>query len=196
MPLDMLAMKNELYGFVFYACLDRDIFPIYLLFSVLVLPDIWLMMEALLFVIAELDRFGFRTELVFTVKLTAGKIKTRKNVKIQIGSWMVHEFDDHCNSHIAKGLFTIKEKAPMAVKHWRRDEKVVRLVTYNLTKLFLPWEEERPWEQSFLPFTYVVARNKKRPWYNSSSNSYPFWQTRMHIIGRHKRKRILPLCRY
>lgn len=63
-------------------CLDRDIFPIYLLFSVFVLPDIWLMMEALLFVIAELDRFGFRTELVFTVKLTAGKMKTRKNVTI------------------------------------------------------------------------------------------------------------------
>jgi len=25
---------------------------------------------------------------------------------------------------------------------------VLRLVTYNLTKLFLAWEEERPWEQS------------------------------------------------
>lgn len=39
MLLDMLAMKKELYGFLFYACSDRDIFPIYLLFSVLVLPD-------------------------------------------------------------------------------------------------------------------------------------------------------------
>jgi len=40
------------------------------------------MMEALIFIIAELDRFGFRTELMFTVKLTAGKMKTWKNVKI------------------------------------------------------------------------------------------------------------------
>lgn len=43
---------------------------LYLLFWVLVSPVIWLMMEALEFTTASLDRFGLTKELDFTVKLT------------------------------------------------------------------------------------------------------------------------------
>ena len=51
---------------------------LYLLFLVFVFPVIWLMMEALTFIISELDRFEFTTELTLTVKLTVGKITTKR----------------------------------------------------------------------------------------------------------------------